>query len=137
MVGMADIRTILERTGTIAVVGFSTHPEKAAHRIPALLMGVGYRVIPVHPWADQILGEKAYRTLADVPDAIDLVDVFRPSAEATGVVDQALAVGAKAIWLQLGITSPDGRRAAAEAGVDYVEDRCIGVEVRRLGIMKP
>jgi predicted CoA-binding protein len=133
---MADIRTILERTRTIAVVGFSTHPEKAAHRIPALLKRTGYRVIPVHPWADEILGEKAYRALADVPDAIDLVNVFRPSAQAAGVVHQAIAVGTEAIWLQLGITSPDGRRAAAAAGIDYVEDLCLGVEVRRLGIMK-
>ena len=134
---MADIRTILERAGTIAVVGFSTRPEKAAHRIPALLKRVGYRVIPVHPWADEILGEKAYRSLADVPDPIDLVDVFRPSSEATGVVHRAIDVGTKAVWLQLGITSPEGRRAAADAGIDYVEDLCIGVEVRRLGIMKP
>jgi predicted CoA-binding protein len=133
---MPDIRTILERTATTAVVGFSTHPEKAAHRIPALLKRAGYRVIPVHPWAEEILGEKAYRTLADVPDPIDLVDVFRPSAEAAGVVHQAIAVGAKTIWLQRGITSPEGRQAAAAAGIDYVEDLCLGVEVMRLGIMK-
>ena len=133
---MADIRTILERTETIAVVGFSTHPEKTAHRIPAMVKRAGYRVIPVHPRADEILGEKAYRTLADVPVPIDLVDVFRPSGEATDVVHQALAVGAKAVWLQSGITSPEGKAAAEAAGVDYVEDECLGVEVRRLGIRK-
>ena len=133
---MADIPAILERTKTIAVVGFSTHPEKTAHRIPVIAMRAGYRVIPVHPSADEILGQKAYRRLADVPEPIDMVNVFRPSREATDVVHQALAVGAKAIWLQTGITSPEGKQAALEAGVDYVEDECLGVEVRRLGIMK-
>src|SRR5438067_1550096 len=136
MVPMADIRAILERTNTIAVVGFSTHPEKTAHRIPAMVKQAGFRVIPVHPWAEEILGLKAYRRLADVPEPIDMVNVFRPSGEATGVVFQALDVGAKSIWLQTGITSAEGRQAALDAGVDYVEDLCLGVEVRYLGIMK-
>jgi predicted CoA-binding protein len=133
---VADIRSILERTTTIAVVGFSTQPAKTAHRIPALVKAAGFRVIPVHPWADEILGEQAYPLLADVPVPIDMVNVFRPSGEATGVVHQAIAVGAKAIWLQLGITSAEGRQAALAAGIDYVEDLCLGVEVRQLGIRK-
>ena len=133
---MADIKELLERTNTIAVVGFSTNPAKAAHRIPAIAKDAGYRVIPVHPTADEILGEKAYRRLADIPEPIDMVDVFRPSAEATGVVREAIAVGAKSVWLQSGIVSAEGRAAAKEAGVDYVEDECLGVEVRRFRIDK-
>src|SRR4051794_18657347 len=119
---MADIRDILERSTTVAVVGFSTNPAKTAHRIPAITKAAGYRVIPVHPSADEILGEKAYRRLADVPVPIDLVNVFRPSADAAAVVHEAIAVGAKAIWLQTGITSAEGRAAAEAAGIDYVED---------------
>lgn len=133
---MADIKELLERTTTIAVVGFSTNPAKTAHRIPAMVKEAGYRVIPVHPTAEAILGEKAYRRLADIPEPIDMVDVFRPSAEATGVVHQAIAAGAKSVWLQSGIVSAEGRAAAAEAGIDYVEDECLGVEVRRYGIRK-
>src|SRR3954452_19551722 len=115
---MAGIPEILERTNTIAVVGFSTHEWKTAHRIPAITKAAGFRVIPVHPYADEILGQKAYRRLADVPEPIDMVNVFRPSGEATGVVFQALDIGAKAIWLQTGITSAEGKEAALAAGVD-------------------
>jgi predicted CoA-binding protein len=133
---VADPREVLEQAKTIAVVGFSTKPHKAAHRIPAQLKGRGYRVIPVHPYADEILGEPAYRVLADVPDAVDLVIVFRPSAEAGGVVRQAVEAGAPAVWLQLGITSAEGRRVAEEAGVAYVEDRCAGVDAARWNLRK-
>src|SRR3954464_8292664 len=133
---MADIGNILERSTTVAVVGFSTNPAKTAHRIPAITKAAGFRVIPVHPTADEILGEKAYRRLADVPHPIDMVDVFRPSAEAAGVVHEAIAAGAKSVWLQSGIVSAEGRAAATEAGIDYVEDECLGVEVRRYGIRK-
>jgi len=133
---MSDIRTILLRTETIAVVGFSTHPEKAAHRIPALLKRAGYRVIPVHPWADEILGEKAYRTLADVPDEIDTVVLFRPSRDCAKFAAEAVDVGAKAVWLQLGLYSAAAREICELAGIGFVEDTCTKIVARDHAISK-
>jgi predicted CoA-binding protein len=120
-------RQILDESTTIAVVGASRHEEKAAYAVPLQLKLYGWRVIPVNPYADQIWGEDCYPTLADVPEAVDLVNVFRPSAQAAAVVRDAAAIGAKAVWLQQGIVSPEGRRIAAEAGMDYVEDLCTAV----------
>jgi uncharacterized protein len=135
-VGFMGIADLLERTDTIAVVGLSTSPFKTAHRIPAAMQQMGYRVIGVHPSADELLGEPAYRRLADIPDTIDLVNVFRPSAEAADVVRQAAELGVAAVWLQQGITSPQARRIAAAAGMDYVEDRCIMIEARVHGVRR-
>lgn len=129
-------REILENTSTIAVVGLSTSPFKDAHRIPAMMQALGFRVIGVHPTATELLGEPAYPSLADIPQAVDLVNVFRPSAEAADVVRQAVAIGASAVWLQSGIRSAEAARIAAEAGLGYVEDRCIAVDARMHGIRK-
>jgi predicted CoA-binding protein len=133
---MSDSRAVLEGATTIAVVGASTTPGKAAYAIPRTLLAAGYRMIPVHRTAREIHGQRAYPNLAAVPEPIDLVDVFRPAAEAPGVTRQAVAVGAKAVWLQLGIVSAEARRIAEDAGLDYIEDLCIGVEVVDLGIRK-
>lgn len=89
-------------------------------------------MIPVHPSADVLLGERVYRSLADIPEPVDLVDVFRPATEAPEIARQAVAIGAKTLWLQQGIVSPEARRIAEEAGLTYVEDRCTAV-VRALG----
>lgn len=124
---MRSPRQILEESVTIAVVGASRHDEKSAHSVPLQMHLHGWHVIPVNPYAQQIWGEPCYRTLADVPGPVDLVNVFRPSDQATDVVRQAVAKGARAVWLQLGITSPEGRLIATEGGLDYVEDRCIAV----------
>ncbi|MDQ0378818.1 CoA-binding protein [Amycolatopsis thermophila] len=130
---MADhAEEVLKAANTIAVVGLSRNPAKAAHSVPAAMQAAGFRIIPVHPSADEILGEKAYRSLADIPEPVDIVDVFRPSPEAPGVAEQAVAIGAKAVWLQQGIASAEARRIAEAGGLDYVEDRCIAV-VRALG----
>ena len=118
---------ILATSTTIAVVGASRHEDKTAHSVPRQMMRHGWRIIPVNPAADEIFGERCYPTLADVPGPIDLVNVFRPSDQATAVVRDAIAVGAGAIWLQLGIVSPEGRRLAEAAGTDYVEDQCVAV----------
>lgn len=118
---------VLAEANTIAVVGLSRNPMKAAHSVPASLQAAGFRVIPVHPAADELLGERVYRSLADIPEPVDIVDVFRPAPEAPGIAEQAVAIGAKALWLQQGIVSPEARRIAAEGGLDYVEDRCIAV----------
>ena len=129
-------RDILEAASTIAVVGLSTSPFKDAQRIPAAMQAMGYRVIGVHPTATELLGEQAYQSLRDIPERVDLVNVFRPAAEAAGVVRQAAEIGAEAVWLQLGIRSAEAARIAAAAGMAYVEDRCIMIDARVHGIRK-
>jgi predicted CoA-binding protein len=129
-------RRILDEISTIAVVGLSSDPTKAAHSVPAAMQAYGWRVIPVNPHADVLLGEPVFRRLAEIPEGIELVNVFRPSAEAAGVAQQAVDAGAKAVWLQLGITSPEARRIAESNGLLYVEDRCIAVERARHAIRK-
>ena len=131
-----ELRTLLDYQ-TIAVVGCSATPGKAAHEIPAYMQRHGYRVIPVNPYHDEILGETAYDSLADVPEDIDLVNVFRPSSEAGGVVDAAIERAAgrgdvKAVWLQLGIRDDDAANRAEEAGLDFVQNKCYKVEHARL-----
>jgi predicted CoA-binding protein len=133
---MADPKTVLEQATTVAVVGMSTDFDKPAGHVPAQLRDHGFRIIPVHPEADEILGERAYPSLADVPGPVDVVEVFRPAEEAPDIARQAVAIGAKALWLQVGITSPAARGIAEDAGLDYVEDHCMGVERRRFGIEK-
>jgi predicted CoA-binding protein len=124
-----DALTILERYQTIAVVGMSRDPNKSAHSIPRALQNAGFRVIPVNPNAgEELLGERVYPSLAAVPEPIEVVLVFRPSEEGENVARQAVQVGARALWLQLGIRSSEAKRIAREAGLLYVEDRCIGVE---------
>ncbi|MCW2974652.1 MAG: CoA-binding domain protein [Thermoleophilia bacterium] len=117
---------LLERSRTIAVVGFSANPSKAAHTAPMLLVRRGWHVIPVNPMVDEVAGLTAYATLADVPVPIDMVNVFRPAAEAPDIARQAVAVGAKGFWLQLDLRSDEARRVATEAGLWYVEDHCAG-----------
>jgi len=126
------IRAILEYD-TVAVVGCSTTPGKAAHDIPKYLIDHGYEVIPVNPFADEIFGRTAYDSLTDVPDEIDIVDVFRPSEEVAGIVDEVLERNdVKALWLQLDIRDDDSVARAREAGLKAVQDRCIKVEHQRL-----
>lgn len=133
---MGDPKAILERVRVVAVVGCSTDPAKAAHRIPAQLQAAGFRVIPVHPTADEILGERVYRSLRDIPEPVDLVDVFRPGPETPPIARDAVAIGASALWLQLGITSVESRAIARAGGLDYVEDRCTGADARWWDITK-
>ena len=119
---------------TIAVVGASADPAKAAYQIPRYLQQQGYRIIPVNPRGGEILGEHVYTTLLDVHEPIDVVDVFRPAAEAPEVARQAAAIGAKVLWLQLGIISDEARQIATEAGLQVVMDRCIGATHAALGL---
>jgi uncharacterized protein len=120
-------KEVLERSTTIAVVGASRDPDKAGGSVPEGLQRRGFRIIPINPFADMLFGERVYRTLAEVPEKIDLVDVFRPAADAPDIARQAVAVGAKALWLQLDIRSEEARRIAEAAGLDYVEDECTAV----------
>ncbi|MFJ6149689.1 MULTISPECIES: CoA-binding protein [Micromonospora] len=125
---MRTAQQILADSAVIAVVGASRDPSKAAHRVPLQMQQYGWRIIPVNPTVDELFGERAYKTLADIPHPVDMVDVFRPAADAVQVVREAAAIGAPAVWLQLGIVSAEARQIAEEAGMDYVEDRCLAVE---------
>jgi predicted CoA-binding protein len=118
---------VLASAKTIAVVGASRDPRKAGGSVPEGLQRRGFRIIPINPFADELFGERVYRTLAEVPEKIDLVDVFRPAADAPEIARQAVAIGAKALWLQLDITSADARRIAEAGGLDYVENECTAV----------
>jgi predicted CoA-binding protein len=133
----AIVEQILTSYDTITVVGASADPAKAAQSVPAHMQRHGWRIIPVNPHADQILGERAYRTLAQVPEQVGLVDVFRPSGQTAEIARQAVAAGATALWLQLGIASAEARAIAEAAGLLYVEDRCLIIEQRRLGLEAP
>jgi len=118
---------ILESARTIAVVGASRDPNKAGGSVPEGLQRRGFRIIPINPYADTLFGERVYRSLLEVPDKIDLVDVFRPAADAPEIARQAVEVGAKALWLQEDIRSAEARRIAESAGLEYVEDECTAV----------
>jgi predicted CoA-binding protein len=131
---VANPREILEYAHTIAVVGASAYAEKSAHSVPRRMLRAGYRVIPVNPNSPVVLGMESYPDLASVPEAVDVVNVFRPSAEAATVARQAAEIGARALWLQQGITSTEARRIAEAAGMDYVEDRCMAVEFALSGL---
>jgi len=128
---------ILQGAKTIAVVGASRDASKAGGSVPAGLQRRGFRIIPINPYADMLFGERVYRSLLDVPEKIDLVDVFRPAADTPEIARQAAAVGARALWLQLDIRSAEARRIAEEAGMDYVEDECTGVVASLYRIRKP
>jgi predicted CoA-binding protein len=118
------ISKILEDCRTIAVVGLSSNPGRASNGVAGYMKKQGYRVIPVNPNEEQVFGEKSYRALADVPVKIDLVDIFRRSEEAGRVVDEAIAVGAKAVWLQEGVIDDEAAQRALDAGLLVVMDRC-------------
>ena len=118
---------LLRAYSTIAVVGASRDPSKAAHDVPAQLQTAGFRIVPVNPHADVLFGERVYRELAAIPFPVEIVLVFRPSAEAAAIARQAVAVRANALWLQLGIYSAEARAVAEAGGLQYVEDTCSAV----------
>jgi predicted CoA-binding protein len=134
----ADIARLLDTTRTIALVGASDRPERAAHEVMGVLIAHGYRVIPVNPLlaGQTILGQPVVATLADVAEPIDMVDVFRRSEFVAEVVEDAIAAGAKAVWTQLGVIDHSAAARAEAAGLAVVMDRCPKIELRRLGIAK-
>ena len=119
---------ILAESNTIAVVGASRDVSKVASSVPRQMMRHGWRIIPVNPHTDELWGMKCYPTLTDIPEPVDLVNVFRPSADTPPIARQAVAIGAKALWLQQDIASEESRAIAVAGGLDYVEDHCIAVE---------
>jgi len=130
-----QVKTVIERIlstcKTIAVVGLSSQPDKAGYYVPAYLQTQGYRIIPVNPTLEQALGEKSYPDLLALPQPVDLVLIFRRSEAVPPFVDQAIQVGAKAVWMQLGIVNESAARKAEDAGLDVVMDACMMVEHRR------
>ncbi|MER7850133.1 CoA-binding protein [Kitasatospora sp. NPDC096077] len=130
----ATVREILTGSGdTWAVVGLSNNTARAAHGVARVLQRYGKRIVPVHPKAETVLGEPGYASLADIPFPVDVVDVFVNSALAGEVADQAVAVGAKAVWFQLGVVDEAAYERTRAAGVPMVMDRCPAIEIPRLG----
>jgi predicted CoA-binding protein len=125
---------IYAETKTIAVVGASGDPAKPAHEIPRYMQQQGYRILPVNPRGGELLGEPVARSLAEVEGPVDVVEVFRPAAEAPQVAREAVKVGAKVLWLQLGIESEEARQIAEAAGLTVVMDRCMGETHGALGL---
>ncbi|MDG0812290.1 CoA-binding protein [Cohnella rhizosphaerae] len=126
--GRDEIKRILLETKNIAVVGLSGDPDKTSHMVSAAMQAKGYRIIPVNPKETEILGEKCYKSLADIPDPIDIVNVFRRPEHTPEVAAEAVAVGAKVLWLQLGIANEEAAAIAANGGLTVIMDRCIKVE---------
>ena len=122
------LRALLEDTRTIAIVGLSPRPERASNEVARYLRAAGYTIIPVNPRCTEVLGEKCYPNLRDVPGPIDMVDVFRRSEEVMAVAEDAIAVGARSLWLQLGVIAPEASARAAAAGLKVVSDRCTKIE---------
>jgi predicted CoA-binding protein len=121
-----ELKELLTNATTIAIVGASSDPDKASYGIMQKLQKAGYKVIPVNPRETEILGERSYPSLIDVPDRIDIVDVFRRAEEAPAIADDAVNIGARALWLQTGITSEEAAERAKAGGLKVVMDLCIG-----------
>ena len=121
----ADLSALLGAATTIAVVGASSNPDKASHGIMQKLQQLGYRVIPVNPQETEVLGERAYPSLLDVPERIDIVDVFRRAEDTPQIADEAVTIGAKALWLQSGIENDEAAARGEAGGLRVVMDACI------------
>ena len=125
------VAQVLRSAKTIAVVGLSSNPMRASHGVAEYLKSAGYRIIPVNPNETEVLGEKAYARLEDVPERVDIVDVFRRTEEVPAVAESAIAIGAKVLWMQLGIENAEAAERARVAGLVVVEDSCLMVEHKR------
>jgi predicted CoA-binding protein len=134
----ADIKALLESARTIAMIGASDRPHRPSYGVMAKLQAHGYRVIPVNPQitGEHVHGEFVFRDLSQLGDPIDIVDIFRNSAAAGDAVDQAIAAGAKAVWMQLGVVNDEAAARAEAAGLKVVMDRCPAIDIPRLGVAK-
>jgi predicted CoA-binding protein len=122
------LRRILKSTRTIAVVGLSAQWHRPSYFAAKYLQDHGYRIIPVNPMYEEVLGEKCYRSLRDIPGPVDMVDCFRKSAEIPAIAQDAIALGARVLWMQLGVENAQARQRAEEAGLEVVENRCVKIE---------
>lgn len=127
------IETILSSSRTVAVVGISDKPDRPSHVVAKYLLERGYRVIPVNPFLTEVLGEKAYKSLAEIPGQVDLVDVFRKSGDVPPVAEEAVRVGARFFWMQEGVESDRAREILDAAGIPWVMDRCVKKELEKRG----
>lgn len=127
-----EIRHILETAHTIAIVGLSDKPDRDSYRVAEYLHNRGYKIIPVNPAVDSVLGEKSYASIADIPVPVDVVDIFRKPDAVGPIVAEAIRAGAKVVWMQLGIVNAAAAEVAEAAGVQVVMDRCMKVEHTRL-----
>lgn len=123
-----SIKEILASAGNIAVVGLSDNPDRVSHMVAKAMQSRGYRIIPVNPNAEQILGQKSYRTLSEIPEKVDIVNVFRRADQVVPLAEETVHIGAKVFWLQQGIVNEEAARIAREGGVEVIMDRCIKVE---------
>ncbi len=128
------IRELLANTKTIALVGASPNPDRASHAVMHYMLDRGYHVIPVNPNEKEILGQKVYPSLKDIQEPVDMVDVFRTADAAGPLCDEAIAIGAKSVWLQLGVINEEGAKRAEAAGLKVVMDRCPAIDMPRLGM---
>ena len=129
---MLTPKEVLSQTRVIAVVGLSTNSQKDSHRVAAFLQNEGYHIVPVHPTADSLLGERVFRSLEDIPIKVDLVNVFRPVSEAPDWARAAVAIEARSFWLQLGLESSEAASIVGSAGLNMVQNRCTAIEQRAL-----
>ncbi len=120
-----DVQRILKQTKTIAVVGLSDKPDRDSYQIASYLQQQGYRIIPVNPRVNEVLGEKAYPSLRNVPDPVDVVDIFRRSEDVPPIVEDAIAIGAKVVWMQSGIVNEEAAARAEAAGLKVIMDACM------------
>lgn len=120
-----DPETIVREARTVAVVGLSNDPEKDSNEVGSYLKEQGYRVIPVNPKEEEVLGERAYETVEQIPEQVDVVDVFLPPEKTPDIAEDAVQANARVLWLQEGIENPEARRIAEEGGLAYVENRCM------------
>lgn len=132
----ATIRTILETSQTIAVVGASSNPDKSSYEIMKGLLAAGFTVIPVNPTETEVLGQRAYGSLEEIPESVDIVDVFRRPEQTPEIADAAVKIGARVLWLQTGIVSEEAATRARAGGLEVVMDECIGGTTARLRIRK-
>lgn len=123
---------IIKQSKTIAVVGISRDPEKVAYSVPKYLQSQGYKIIPVNPKADRILGEKAYPSLESISEKVDIIDIFRPSNQTPPIVEEATKLNPKLIWLQLGISNEESKRNAEKHNIPFVMNKCLKVEHMRI-----
>ena len=127
-----EIKDILETNKTVAIVGLSNKPERDSYKVAEYLKGRGYKIIPVNPGLPEILGEKSYPDLVSIPDKVDVVDIFRNVEAIPGIVDEAVKIKAKVVWMQLGLSHNESAQKALDAGLKVVQARCMKIEHTRL-----
>lgn len=126
-----QIKEILKKIQVVAVVGLSPKPDRASHQVAQYLQEHGYRIVPVRPKVDEVLGEKAFANLRDIPFPVEVVDIFRKVEAIPGIVDDAIAIGAKVVWMQQGLAENESARKAREAGLQVVMNKCMKIEHSR------